>query len=137
MRMQSGGQGLGHPMIDLEAVGPQFRHEPAQRGKHQMRSLAMPPHRGQLGAALHDQHPHLAGSSVAQRPDITPQLIAEDPDGVHAATLRVQPACCLIHACMAMPAATPALIDRVEPNCAIEHTIAADAHAASLSPGPS
>ena len=42
-----------------------------------------------------------------------------------------------IQACMAMPAATPALIERVEPNWAIDTTCAAAALAAGDRPGPS
>ena len=38
---------------------------------------------------------------------------------------------------MAMPAATPALIDRVEPNCAIDTVSAAPDRAASVSPADS
>ncbi len=38
---------------------------------------------------------------------------------------------------MAMAAAAPALMDRVEPNWAIEHTIEACSRASSVSPGPS
>ena len=38
---------------------------------------------------------------------------------------------------MAMPAATPALIERVEPNWAIETVRAAPARASGVSPGPS
>ena len=38
---------------------------------------------------------------------------------------------------MAMPAATPALIDRVEPNWAMETVIEAAARASGVSPGPS
>ena len=37
---------------------------------------------------------------------------------------------------MAMPDATPALMDRVEPNMAIEHTAAQASRAAADSPGP-
>ncbi len=46
-------------------------------------------------------------------------------------------ACWRIHVCMAMPLATPALIDRVEPYWAIEQTRAAQARAGAESPGPS
>ena len=46
-------------------------------------------------------------------------------------------ACCRIQACIAMPAATPALIDRVEPYCAIDRTPSARSRAASLRPVPS
>ena len=35
---------------------------------------------------------------------------------------------------MAMPAATPALIERVDPYCAIEHTVPATARAGALRP---
>ncbi len=45
--------------------------------------------------------------------------------------------CCLIQACMAIPAATPALMLRVEPNWAIETVIAAPARVSSVMPGPS
>lgn len=38
---------------------------------------------------------------------------------------------------MAIPAATPALSERVEPNWVIEHTTSHAARAASESPGPS
>ena len=38
---------------------------------------------------------------------------------------------------MAMPDATPALIERVEPYWLIEHTVAAAARTASDRPGPS
>ena len=41
------------------------------------------------------------------------------------------------HVCRAMPEATPALIDRVEPYMAIEHTIDAASRASSDRPGPS
>lgn len=41
------------------------------------------------------------------------------------------------HACMAIAAAAPALIDRVEPNWAIEQTVSTRARASSVSPGPS
>ena len=46
-------------------------------------------------------------------------------------------ACWRIQACIAMPLATPALIERVEPNCAIEQTSAAASRAGADSPGPS
>ena len=43
----------------------------------------------------------------------------------------------LTHACIAIPAATPALMERVEPNCAIEQTASAPARPRRSSPGPS
>lgn len=43
----------------------------------------------------------------------------------------------LIHLCIAMPAATDALMLRVEPNCAIETTTAAPAAVSAVMPGPS
>src|SRR5690606_27568120 len=46
-------------------------------------------------------------------------------------------ACWPIHVCMAMPLATPALMDRVEPYCAIEQTRSAAERAAAERPGPS
>ena len=46
-------------------------------------------------------------------------------------------ACWRIHACIAMPAAVPALIDRVEPNCATDTTSETASRAAGESPGPS
>ncbi len=45
--------------------------------------------------------------------------------------------CCLIQACIAIPAATPALMLRVEPNWAIDTVIAAPARVSSVMPGPS
>ena len=45
--------------------------------------------------------------------------------------------CCRIQACMAIPAATPALMLRVEPNWAIDTVIAAPARVSSVMPGPS
>ncbi len=49
----------------------------------------------------------------------------------------VMSACCRIQACIAMPAATPALMLRVEPNWAIDTVIAAPARMSSVMPGPS
>jgi hypothetical protein len=43
----------------------------------------MPAFRRELGSALDDQHPHLAGGSIPQGADLSMQLIAEDPHGVH------------------------------------------------------
>ena len=45
--------------------------------------------------------------------------------------------CWRTQACIAMPAATAALMLRVEPNCAIETVSAAPSRASSLMPGPS
>ena len=50
---------------------------------------------------------------------------------------RTMSPCCVIHVCIAIPAATPALMLRVEPNCAIDTVIAAPARASSVIPGPS
>ena len=50
---------------------------------------------------------------------------------------RDRSACCLIQACMAMPAATPALMDRVDPNWAIDTVVAAAAFAAAVRPSDS
>jgi hypothetical protein len=48
-----------------------------------------------------------------------------------------QPACCLTQVCIAIPAATPALIERVDPNWAIDSTPSASARASGESPLPS
>ena len=55
-------------------------------------------------------------------------MITQNPDRVHVRNLGVSYAeggaeCSRIHACIAIPAATPTLIERVEPNWAIEQTI--------------
>ena len=46
-------------------------------------------------------------------------------------------ACWRIQVCMAIAAAAPALIDRVEPNCAIDNVVSQAARMSSVSPGPS
>ena len=79
---------------------------------------------------------------TGERARVASQLVPEDPHRVHGRNLGGQDeiggeACWRIHECMAIPAATPTLIERVEPNCAMEHTIAERAQASSLSPGPS
>ena len=60
-------------------------------------------------------------------------LRAQDVTGLRAG----RPACWRIQACIAMPAATPALIERVEPYCAIEQTALATSHASAERPVPS
>ena len=46
-------------------------------------------------------------------------------------------ACCVIHVCIAIPDATPALMERVEPNWAMERHSASNGRIVSESPGPS
>ena len=59
----------------------------------------------------------------------------EPGPGTYQASVRS--ACWRIQACMATPAATPTLIERVEPNWAIDTAASAAARAASDRPGPS
>ena len=69
----------------------------------------------------------------------------KDPAAPHARRASLQrgrghgarTTCCRIQVCMAIPAATPALIDRVDPNWAIETVNVAAARASGVSPGPS
>src|SRR5699024_8084625 len=50
---------------------------------------------------------------------------------------RDKPAGWRIQVCLAVPAATPALMERVDPNCAIEQVISALSCASAVTPGPS
>jgi len=50
---------------------------------------------------------------------------------------RERSACWRTQVCIAIPAATPALMERVEPNWAIDTVIWATVWAASVTPGPS
>ena len=65
------------------------------------------------------------------------RLHGRRPGDPRSAGAHLPAACCLIQACMAMPAATPALIERVEPNWAIDRTPSAASRASGDSPLPS
>jgi hypothetical protein len=102
----------------------------------------VPPTRPDLPVAFNHEYAHFAWAFARESAGIPTKLITQYPDRVHGRNLGVSYAeggaeCSRIHECIAIPAATPTLIERVEPNWAIEHTIEDAAQACSLSPGPS
>ena len=69
-------------------------------------------------------------SILARMPRLGRRGTSVDPVDIRSGAT----ACWAIHACIAIAAAAPALIERVEPNCAMCRTSTAAARAASDSP---
>ena len=107
-----------------------------------MQTLSMPTTRTNLCVALDHEHTNFTGTHACESARIATKLIAQNPNRVHGRNLGVYndeggAECSRIQACIAIPAATPTLMERVEPYCAIEHTMDDALHASSLKPGPS
>jgi len=81
----------------------------------------MPPSRPDLPVALDHEYANFAWAFTRERAGVSTKLITQYPDRVHGRNLGASYAeggaeCSRIQACIAIPAATPTLIERVEPN---------------------